>query len=88
VELRGLKQHVWHDGHVHMNLYEAIKSNKPLFDVFVAKQEYGGKRDRFGRFLYEFSSNKNALEPVGSSILLTKMFCMLSGLVIMSLQLV
>ena len=68
-----IKQHALRERYIHMNLYEVLESNKPLFDVFVAKQEYGSKRDRYGRFLYEFSSNKN-VEPVVSNYLVRQGF--------------
>ena len=55
-----------------INLYDVLKRDRSLFDIFVAKQEYGGKRDRYGRFLYEISSNKNVLEPVVSRYLINK----------------
>lgn len=44
--------------------------NKDLFDLFVAKQEYGGRRDRYGRFLYQFSNNKDVLRPSVSDYLI------------------
>lgn len=55
-------------------MHEAVKNNKRLFDIFVAKQEYGGRRDRHGRCLYEFSGNKDVLKPVVSSYLVNKGF--------------
>lgn len=51
-----------------------IKDNKDLFDIFVAKQEYGGERDEHGRFLYRFSNYKNVLRPVCSEYLIKKGF--------------
>jgi len=54
-------------------LYELLR-NKDLFDIFVAKQEYEGRRDRYGRFLYEFSNNKDVMKPVVSDYLINNGF--------------
>jgi len=58
----------------HINIYDAVKRDRRLLDIFVAKQEYRGKRDRFGRFLYEFSTNRNVLEPIVSKHLFDEGF--------------
>ena len=48
--------------------------NKDLFDIFVAKQEYEGRRDRYGRFLHQFSNNKDVLRPIVSDYLINNGF--------------
>ena len=50
--------------------YSDILRNSSLFDTFAAKEEYDGKRDQYGRFLYEFSSNKSVQNPIVSNYLL------------------
>lgn len=56
-----------------MKLFELIQ-NKDLFDIFVAKQEYEGRKDRYGRFLYQFSNNKDVLRPIVSDYLINNGF--------------
>jgi len=51
-----------------------LKDNQQLFDIFVAKQEYSGKRDKHGRFLYSFSNYKDILRPIVSEYLVSKGF--------------
>ena len=58
---------------VSINLRELLR-NKDLFDIFVAKQEYDGRKDRYGRFLYQFSNNKDVLRPVVSDYLINNGF--------------
>jgi len=53
-----------------MSWYEKLKNDKRLFDVFVAKQECEGRRDRYGRFLYQYSDNKDVLKPIVSEYLI------------------
>jgi len=45
-----------------------------LFDIFVNREEYRAKKDKLGRFLYQFSSNKDVLRPVVSNYLVDKGF--------------
>jgi hypothetical protein len=54
---------------------ELLKDNPRLFDIFVARQEYTNKKDRFGRFLYKFSNYKDVLRPLVSEYLKDKGFC-------------
>ena len=58
---------------MNVNMHEALKK-AGLFDVFTAKQEYLGERDRFGRFLYEYANNKNVFEPIVSKYLIEEHF--------------
>lgn len=51
-----------------------LLQNKEIADIFLAKQEYNGKKDQYGRFIYEFSNNKEALTPVVSNYLIKKGF--------------
>jgi peptidoglycan/xylan/chitin deacetylase (PgdA/CDA1 family) len=51
-----------------------LKDNQQLFDIFVAKQEYSGKRDKHGRFIYHFSNYKDVLIPIVSEYLMSKGF--------------
>jgi len=55
------------------NLRELLRSES-LFDIFVAKQEYSGKRDKHGRFLYGFSNYKDMLRLIVSEYLMSKGF--------------
>ncbi len=48
--------------------------NTDFYDVFVAKQEYGGAKDQFGRFLYKFCQNKDVSKPVVSDFLIKNGF--------------
>jgi peptidoglycan/xylan/chitin deacetylase (PgdA/CDA1 family) len=43
--------------------------SKDLFDIFAAKEEYSGEKDRYGRFLHAFSTNKNVFRPLVSNYL-------------------
>jgi len=54
--------------------FKLLKDNQQLFDIFVAKQEYSGKRDKHGRFLYSFSNYKDVLRPIVSEYLVSKGF--------------
>jgi len=68
------RQHPSNEKSMHTNLYDAIKRDKHLFDIFVAKQEYEGRKDRYGRFLYQFSNNKDVLRPIVSDYLINNDF--------------
>lgn len=48
--------------------------NTDFYDLFVAKQEYEGRRDQYGRFIYQFSNNKDVLKPVVSDFLIKNGF--------------
>jgi peptidoglycan/xylan/chitin deacetylase (PgdA/CDA1 family) len=53
-----------------MPLYDKLKQNKELRDLFTRKEEYNPKQlDRYNRFTYAFSSYKNVLEPNVSKFL-------------------
>ena len=54
--------------------FKLLKDNQQLFDIFIAKQEYGGRKDRYGRFLYQFSNNKDVLRPIVSDYLVNNGF--------------
>jgi peptidoglycan/xylan/chitin deacetylase (PgdA/CDA1 family) len=49
-------------------LWRLLK-NTDLFDIFVAEQEYKGQKDRYGRFLFNFSANKSIMKPIVSDYL-------------------
>jgi hypothetical protein len=53
-----------------IKVYELLR-NKNLFDIFIAKEEYKGRRDEYGRFLYQFSNNKDVLRPIVSDYLIS-----------------
>ena len=42
---------------------------KNLFDIYSSKEEYNGKLDSYGRFLYQFSGNRSVMKPVVSDYL-------------------
>jgi len=56
--------------------FKLLKDEQQLFDIFVAKQEYSGKKDRHGRFLYRFSNYTDVLRPIVSEYLVSKGFSM------------
>jgi hypothetical protein len=56
-----------------VKLVELLR-NKDLIDLFVAKQEYEGRRDQYGRFIYQFSNNRDVLRPVVSDYLINNGF--------------
>jgi peptidoglycan/xylan/chitin deacetylase (PgdA/CDA1 family) len=56
-----------------MKLFEFIK-NEDLLDLFVAKQEYENRKDKYGRFIYKFSNNKDVLRPIVSNYLVDNGF--------------
>jgi hypothetical protein len=50
-----------------------IKEDKELWDLYTRKEEYSpGKLDKYGRFPYSASQNKNILEPKVSEYLIRK----------------
>jgi peptidoglycan/xylan/chitin deacetylase (PgdA/CDA1 family) len=51
-------------------LYELIKNNGELAEIFTGRQEYAGRRDNHDRFLYRFAAHRNVFEPVVSRHLL------------------
>jgi hypothetical protein len=55
-------------------ILKLLKDNQQLFDIFVTKQEYSGKKDEHGRFLYRFSNYKDVLRPIVSEYLVRKGF--------------
>jgi len=56
-------------------IYDELKQNKELWDLFTRKEEYHPQQlDKFGRFTYSFSSYKNILEPNVSKFLVEKGF--------------
>jgi len=54
--------------------FKLLKDNQQLFDIFVAKQEYSGKKDEHGRFLCRFSNYKDVLKSIVSEYLVSKGF--------------
>lgn len=52
-------------------MYRLVEDDKTLSDIFAARQEYAGRRDRRGRFLGRYSTHINSLEPVVSSHLIS-----------------
>ena len=56
-----------------IKLYDLLR-DKNLFDIFVTKQEYKERKDKYGRFLYAFSNNKDVLKPVVSEYLVENGF--------------
>ncbi len=52
-------------------LHDLVKSTKTLSDIFVAREEYAGRKDEYGRFLHRFSERRDALDPVVSRYLVT-----------------
>ena len=53
-----------------MSVYEELKQNKELLDLFTRKEEYSLEQsDKYNRFAYAFSSYKNILEPNVSKFL-------------------
>ncbi len=56
-----------------VKLFELLK-DKNIFDIFVAKQEYQGKKDQYGRFLFQFSDNKDISKPIVSEYLINHGF--------------
>jgi len=57
------------------NYFPSLLMNSPHWDLFTKKEEYNsGKYDKHGRFLYEYSQYKNAVQPSVSESLLEKGF--------------
>jgi peptidoglycan/xylan/chitin deacetylase (PgdA/CDA1 family) len=53
-----------------MSIYEKIKQNQELLDLFTRKEEYSPEQlDKYNRFTHAFSSYKNVLEPNVSKFL-------------------
>jgi len=53
---------------------DIIETKYKLFNIFTCKQEYEGKKDKHGRFLYRFSNYKDVLKPVVSEYLTSNGF--------------
>jgi len=57
---------------MNLKLFEIIQSDPTLFDIFISKEEYYGKKDEHSRFKYAFSSNKDVFNPVVSNYLVNE----------------
>lgn len=53
-----------------MSIYQKLKQNQELWDLFTRKEEYHSKQlDKFGRFAHTLSNDKDILEPKVSKFL-------------------
>ncbi|NAZ25418.1 MAG: hypothetical protein GU357_06640 [Thermofilum sp.] len=57
-----------------LDFLELLKDNQNLFDIFVARDEYSCKKDKYGRCLYKYIKNKDVLRPIVSEYLFKKGF--------------
>jgi len=56
-----------------MQIYEELKNNKELWELFTRKEEYHPiKSDKYNRFLFKYSQNKDILYPHVSDFLVKK----------------
>ena len=56
-------------------MYEKLKQNQELWDLFTRKEEYSPEQlDKYNRFTYAFSGYKNILEPNVSKFLIENGF--------------
>ncbi len=47
-----------------LHLYDEIQQNEGLWDLYTQKEEYSPRQlDRYGRFVYAYSTNPDILEP-------------------------
>lgn len=50
-----------------LHLYDEIRQHEELWDLYTRKEEYSPRQlDRYGRFVYAYSTNRDTLEPVVS----------------------
>jgi peptidoglycan/xylan/chitin deacetylase (PgdA/CDA1 family) len=66
-----LKKPISYERVVSMEIYDLLKKNQEIWDLFTRKEEYNSSiRDQCGRFSYSASSNRNILKPSVSKYLI------------------